>query len=458
MLKGSKKMTNNDIKESDIFPKGFMKKLLVPLIIEQFLGITIGLADTVMVSGSGEAAISGVSLVDQINVLLMQTFAALATGGAVIVSQYLGRGERDRAQSAVKQLTLISFYVSSFIAVLCFAFCPQILRLIFGNVEADVMTNCKTYFYISVVSYPFLALYNSGAAVFRSMGKSKITMVTSVLMNVINLVGNAILILGFGLGVFGAAAATLASRTVGGIIMTVLIRNKRNEVYLTGLKRPTLELKIIKKILYIGIPSGLEGGMFQVGKLLVARVVSDIGTAATAANATAGIIASIPNIPGSAISLAIVTVVGRAMGAKLPAVAEKHTKRLIGLTYILMFCMNVIIFVLIEPIVGLFSLSTQATADAVGVVRSFCIVSSAIWPIAFTLPSCLRASGDVKFSMYVAIFSMWLCRVALCYVLCYTFEFGLYGVWFAMYADWVVRSVFYGGRFLQGKWKKITIV
>ena len=451
-------MANCNISESDIFPKGFIKQLLIPLIIEQLLGITIGLADTIMVSSAGMEAISGVSLVDQINVLLMNVFGALATGGAVIVSQYLGRGDRKTAQSAVKQLTLLSLYASAVIMTVCLFLCPQILRLIFGSVEAGVMANCKTYFYISVLSYPFLALYNSGTAVFRSMGKTRITMVTSLLMNIINLVGNAILIFGFGLGVLGAAAATLASRAVGGIIMTAMMRNKNNELYLTGLKRPTLEFKLIKRILYIGVPNCVENSMFQVGKLMVSGMVASLGTAAIAANAATGTITMLSNIPGTAISLALVTVVGRAMGAKRPDIAVKYTKKFIGLCYVMMTGVNVLIFALADPIVSLFSLSAEGADITISVVRVFCIFGSTVWPVASTLPNCLRAAGDVKFTLIVSMLSMWLCRVALCYVLCYTAELGLHGVWLGMYADWIVKLVFFLRRFFKGKWKDIKVV
>ncbi len=451
-------MSNNTIKESDIFPSGFMRKLLIPLIIEQFLHVTIGLADTVMVSSAGEAAISGVSLVDQINVLLIQIFAALGAGGAVIVSQYIGRGESEPAKRSVKQLTLVTFYVSGIIMITCLLFCPQILGMIFGSVEDSVMENCKTYFYLSAVSYPFLALYNSGAAVFRAMGKSKVTMTTSVIMNAVNVAGNAVLIFGFGLGVLGAAAATLVSRAVGGIIMTVLVRNKNNEVYLEGLRRPTLEFTLIKKILYIGVPGGIENGMFQIGKLLVARVVSTLGTSATAANAAANTIAMMSNIPGAAIGLALVSVVGRAMGARLPQTAEKYTKKLVGLTFLLMIGMNIVIFASVGPVSGLFSLSDAARTDAITIVRVFCIVSSVFWPLAFTVPNCLRASGDVKFTLTVSMLSMWICRVAMSYVFCYSLGLGLHGVWLAMYTDWVARTAFFVHRFLKGKWKNLTIV
>lgn len=451
-------MVNNTITERDIFPKGYMKRLLIPLILEQFLAITIGLADTIMVSSSGEAAISGVSLVDQINILLIQTFAALATGGAVIISQYLGRGENKQARHAAKQLTLISFYVSAAIMAICLIFCPQILKWIFGTIEDDVMANCKIYFYTTVLSYPFLALYNAASASFRAMGKSRVILVISLFMNTINVAGNAIFIYGFGFGVFGAAFATLISRIFGGIVMTVLMHNKNNEVYIEGLSKPALEYKLIKRILYIGVPNGIESGMFQVGKLLVSRVVSSLGTSAIAANAAAGTIATVSNIPGMAIGLALVTVVGKAMGAKLPDVAEKYTKRFVALTFLLMTIFNVVIFIFSGPIAGLFSLTEGAKADTVNIVKQFCIISSFTWPLAFTLPNCLRGAGDVKFTLAVSMLSMWLCRVALCYFLCLNMQIGIYGVWYAMYADWIFRIIFFVYRFAKGKWKTLTVV
>ncbi len=451
-------MVNNTITERDIFPKGYMKRLLIPLILEQFLAITIGLADTIMVSSSGEAAISGVSLVDQINILLIQTFAALATGGAVIISQYLGRGENKQARHAAKQLTLISFYVSAAIMAICLIFCPQILKWIFGTIEDDVMANCKIYFYTTVLSYPFLALYNAASASFRAMGKSRVILVISLFMNTINVAGNAIFIYGFGFGVFGAAFATLISRIFGGIVMTVLMHNKNNEVYIEGLSKPALEYKLIKRILYIGVPNGIESGMFQVGKLLVSRVVSSLGTSAIAANAAAGTIATVSNIPGMAIGLALVTVVGKAMGAKLPDVAEKYTKRFVALTFLLMIIFNVVIFIFSGPIAGLFSLTEGAKADTVNIVKQFCLISSFTWPLAFTLPNCLRGAGDVKFTLAVSMLSMWLCRVALCYFLCLNMQMGIYGVWYAMYADWIFRIIFFVYRFAKGKWKTLTVV
>ncbi len=450
---------SSEVTESTLFPKGYIMRLLIPLIIEQFLAITIGLADTIMVSSGGEAAISGVSLVDQINVLLIQTFAALSTGGAVVISQYVGRNERENGCKAAKQLILISLYVSVAIMALCLIFCPAILSAIFGSVEESVMQNCKTYFYVSVVSYPFLALYNSGSAIYRSIGKSGVTMVVSVIMNAVNLAGNAIFIYGCGMGVFGAAFATLISRVLGGVVMFVLAQNKRNPVYASNMLSFRLDFAFIRRILYIGVPNGIEGGMFQIGKLMVSRVVAFLGTSAIAANSVAGTVSMVSNIPGSAIGLALVTIVGQAMGAKMPRVAEKYTKKMLLLTFLLMNALNVIIFIFAPNIVSLYSkITPRAAEDAVEIIRLFCLISSVMWPLAFTLPNCLRAAGDVKFTLAVSMSSMWVCRVALCYLLCYYFGFGIEGVWYAMYADWVARILFFTVRFVRGKWKSFKVI
>ncbi|MBR6535116.1 MAG: MATE family efflux transporter [Clostridia bacterium] len=452
-------MTNHSqITESELFPRGYIKKLLLPLVIEQFLAVTIGLADTIMVSSNGDAAISGVSLVDQINVLLIQVFAALATGGAIVVSQYVGRNEKENARAAAKQLFLITTLAACVIMALCLCFCPYILRMIFGAVEDSVMQNCKTYFYMSVISYPFLALYNSGAAMFRSMGKSRITMYISIVMNTINVAGNAIFIFGFGMSVFGAALATLISRATGAVIITTMAHNKNNPIYV-DFKSLRLKFSLIKRILYVGVPNGIENGMFQIGKLMVSRIIADLGTAAIAANSVSGTVAMVSNIPGSAIGLGLVTIVGQAMGAGLPKTAEKYSKKLLGLTYLLTNILNILIFVLAPFVIAMYSeLSPEATKDALRIVRVFCIVSSVTWPLAFTLPNSLRAAGDVRFTLVVSMSSMWLCRVALCYLLCYTFNMGLDGVWYAMYADWMFRIIFFVTRFAKGKWKSCKVI
>ena len=319
--------------EQPIFTREDLKKLIIPLIIEQMLALSIGLFDTLMVSSCGEASVSGVSLVDSISVLLIQILSALATGGAVVCSQYLGKKMPEKAKLSAGQLMFIMLTSSGTVMILVLFLHRFLLRTIFGQIEADVMDAAQIYFLISAISYPFLGVYNAGAALFRSIGNSKISMYTSLVMNVINIGGNAILIYGAGIGVMGAALATLIARMVSALVMVVLLSKKDNPLCIAtpGCMRPQKD--VIGKILKIGIPSGIENGMFQIGKLLVSSLTATFGTAAIAANAVANSIAGFANIPGIAIGLAMVTVIGRCIGAGEKEQAKWYSRKLLGLAY-----------------------------------------------------------------------------------------------------------------------------
>ena len=286
--------------EALLFTREDLKKLIVPLIIEQALALSIGLFDTLMVSSCGEAAVSGVSLVDSISVLLIQILSALATGGAVVCSQYIGKKMPERAKLSAGQLMFIMLVSAGTVMVVILLSYRFLLRAIFGQIDADVMQNAEIYFIISAISYPFLGVYNAGAALFRAIGNSRVSMYTSLVMNVINIGGNAVLIFGFGLGVMGAALATLTARIVSALVMVVLLSRKDNPLCIAtpGCMKPQRD--VIGKILKIGIPSGVENGMFQIGKLLVSRLTATFGTAAIAANAVANSVAGFANIPGIA--------------------------------------------------------------------------------------------------------------------------------------------------------------
>lgn len=276
-----------------MFSNKDLRKLIIPLVIEQLLAVTIGMADTVMVSSCGEAAVSGISLVDSINFLLITLFSSLATGGAVIASQYIGRGDHKSASLAAKQLFYASLALSAVLGVIAVFFRKPVLNMVFGSIEADVMAHAQIYFLLSAISYPFLAVYNAGAALFRSMGDSRTTMLISILMNTINIVGNAILIYGFQMAAAGAATASLVSRAVGAIIITVLLLNPRRIIFYDKLHKPEIHLSMLKSILQIGVPNGLENSIFQIGKILVASIVSGFGTISITANAVAGNLASL---------------------------------------------------------------------------------------------------------------------------------------------------------------------
>lgn len=428
-------------------------RLIIPLVIEQILAVTIGMADTVMVSSAGEAAVSGISLVDSINILLINIFSALATGGAVIGAQYLGKRERDSACEAAKQLVLSVAALSLVIAAFVLVAKDWLLQIIFGQVEQAVMANAQVYFFLSALSYPFLAVYNAGAALFRAMGNSKISMLISALMNLINIVGNAILIFGFHLDVAGAGIASLVSRIVGCVLIMLLLIRPIHEIYIKSLLPLKIDWGMIRNIMRIGVPNGLENGMFQIGKILVQGLISSFGTAAIAANAVAGNIASLEIIPGSALGMAMITVVGQCVGARDYDGAKRYVKKLMIITYIFMAILNIPLLFVIPQLVGFYNLSGEALAMATEILILHGTCAIFIWPASFALPNALRAANDVKFTMIVAILSMWICRIGMSYLLAQYFAMGVMGVWIAMIIDWCVRAVFLVGRYLSGKWK-----
>ena len=286
-----------DERKDFMFSRKDLQRLIIPLIVEQFLSITIGMADTVMVSVCGEAAVSGVSLVDAINILMINIFSALATGGAIVSSQYIGREDLGKACEAAKQLVLAVFVLSTAIGAIFVFGGPQVLGLLYHDIEADVMASAESYFFLTALSYPFIALYNAGAALFRAMGNSKVSMTISIVMNCINIGGNALFIFGFDMGAAGAALATLISRIVGAVFILVLLRRSTNIIHIDSYLRLGLHPGMIKNILEIGIPNGLENGMFQLGKIIVQGMIASYGTAAIAANAVCNSIAGFPHHP-----------------------------------------------------------------------------------------------------------------------------------------------------------------
>ncbi len=441
-----------------MFSNKALRNLIIPLIIEQLLAVTIGVADTVMVSSCGEAAVSGISLVDSINFLLITIFSSLATGGAVICSQYIGRGDKKSANLAAKQLFYSILAMSVVISVLAIVFRTASLHWIFGSIEADVMANAKIYFLLSAISYPFLGVYNAGAALFRSMGDSKTSMYISIMMNCINLCGNAITIYGMKIGVLGAASATLLSRIIGAVLITILLLNKNRVLHYDNLKNPEINFGMIKSILQIGVPNGLENGIFQIGKILVSSIVAGFGTASITANAVAGNLASIQIIPGSAIGMAMITVVGQCVGAKNYDDVKKYTKKLMLLAFAATWVMTIFMLLFNQTILSFYALSAETAELTTQIFFVHGICAIIIWPFAFTLPNALRAANDVRFTMLVSLFSMWVFRIAFSYVLALHFDLGVLGIWIAMCIDWLCRAIFFAVRFARGKWKNISYI
>ncbi|WP_283115065.1 MATE family efflux transporter [Intestinimonas timonensis] len=439
-----------------LFSSAALRKLIVPLVVEQFLAMTIGMADTIMVTSVGEHAVSGVSLVDNISTLLINVFSALATGGAVVAAQYLGSRDEENACSAAKQLFYAIGALSAATMAVCLLFREPILRLVFGQLEDNVMEAAMTYFLLTAISYPLLAIYNAGAALFRAMGNSKVSMLASLLMNIVNIGLNAILIYGADIGVAGAGFGTLFSRLAGAVLMTWLICQHGHRIHIDHLLHFEFRGQLVKKILRIGVPNGLENGMFQIGKLLVLGLVTPLGTSATAANAIANSVAGVVNVPGNAISLSLITVVGQCMGAGDSKQAVRYTRKLMTIVYLAMGSLSVLLFFFATPVVGLFGLTPGAAVMAIQVLRWCAVFDLIFWPMSFSLPNALRASGDAKFTMIVSMCSMWIFRIGFSYLL--VPQIGLLGVWVAMFIDWIVRAVVFLNRFLSGRWKTKTVI
>lgn len=441
------------VTESRLFSKKDLRKLIIPLILEQTLAITVGMADTMMISSAGEAAVSGVSLVDMFNNLIISVLAALATGGAVVTSQCIGAGRREEACRSARQLVFTEAAITIGISVLVLLFHRQILGLFFGQIEADVMQNAIIYLIISVFSFPLLAVYDSCAALYRSMGNAQITLKISLLMNVINVVGNAIGVYVLKLGVAGVAIPSLVSRGVAGVVLFTLLHNPDNLVFLTRGKFK-VDGTIVKRILFIGIPSGIENGIFQLGRVLVVSIIAAFGTSQIAANGVANSLDSMGCIVGQAMSLAMITVIGRCVGAGEEGQVRYYTKKLLGETYFYTAVINSIILLLLPWILQIYGLGEETTRLSYILVMIHDGMAIFLWPASFVLPNMLRACNDVKYTMVVSIFSMITFRIGFSYVFGVHMGWMAVGVWAAMVIDWVFRVLCFVGRYLAGTWRK----
>lgn len=435
-----------------LFSNKALVTLIIPLIIEQLLAVLVGMADSIMVSSVGEAAVSGVSLVDTIFVLMINIFAALATGGAVIAGQYLGKKRPKEACKAVDQLTIFIALSGTAVTLLIYLLKDLILYGVFGKIEQDVMRNAQTYLMITNASIPFIALYNAGAAVFRAMGNSKISMKVSIIMNAINVIGNGVLIFGLHFGVSGVAIPTLVSRMFAGIAMLILLKNQNRELHFSRPFYWKLEGGMLKKILHLGIPNSLENSMFQLGKILVLSLVSSFGTASITANAICNNLCSIQVLPGMAMGYAILAVVAQCVGAGDYEQVRYYTKKLMVITYVAIW-ITVGLMVLFQPfLLGMYGVSEEANDYATKILLWHGAMAVVVWPMSFSLPNALRAANDVAYCMVLSILSMWIVRIAGSYVLGSAFELGVFGVWVAMTIDWGVRAVGFLWRFLRGRW------
>ena len=441
-----------------LFSNRELANLIGPLVIEQLLAVFVGMADSIMVANVGEAAVSGVSLVDNIMILIINIFAALATGGAVVAGQYIGRKDE---KSACKAATQLVWFVSlSAVAIMILVYFGKdiILNQVFGHITAEVKGHADIYLLIVTASIPFIALYNGGAAIFRAMGNSQVSMRVSLLMNAINVTGNAILVFGLRIGTAGVAIPTLISRMVAAIVITVLLCNQTRILHIERTLKIRFDGRMIRKILAIGVPNGLENSMFQLGKILVLSLVSTFGTYAIAANAVSNAIALFQILPGMAISLAITTVISQCVDANDYEQVHYYLKKLLAIIYVAMVGTVALIFLALPLILKAYNLSDQTAAAATNIIHFHGISAMIIWPLSFALPAAYRAAGDAKACMYTSIVSMWIFRIGFSYLVGKYMGLGVFGVWVAMVIDWVVRAICFIIRYFNGKWKHGAIV
>lgn len=446
-----------------MFSKRDLLSIIVPLIIQSILSVTIGLVDSMMVSAAGESAMAGVSLVNSLDTLLVITFESLVTGGAVVVSQYIGKKDYALISESSKQLLYVSTFVAAIITVLSIVFRIPLLKLLFGKTESSVMENALGYFFFIALSFPFLAVFSTCSALFRSIGKTKVSMYVSLLMNLLNVAGNAIFIFVFHYAAVGAALATLISRVIGAILMLILLQSAVSSVRIPRLFHYKPDFPIIRSILGIGIPNGVENSMFQFGKLLTQSLISMLGTAAISANTVANTLATFQYMTGTAVSGTMVTVVGRCIGAREREQAVHYSRKLLFIGYCFLWIMILLTCLFAKPVIGLYNISSEAASVAQKLILYHAACAAVMWPISFMLPSAFRAASDVKFPLIVSSFCMWVFRVALGYVFALetvtVFGFsipglnmGVFGVWIAMTVDWVFRTILYAHRYFSGRW------
>jgi putative efflux protein, MATE family len=435
-----------------LFTKKQIILLIIPLIIEQLLNVAIGMVDIAMVSAVNEVQMSGVSLVDSINQLMVNLFSSLATGGAVVCARYLGMKREDKACSAADQLVLATTVISMVVMSIALIGNRILLKFIFGDVDDDIMSVMESYFFCTSLAYPFLALYNGGAAICRTMGNSKISMQISVITNIVHIIGNAIFIYVLKMGATGVGISTLLTRVCGAAMMIYIVRNPELQLHISRKIVLKPNTAIIKEILGIGVPNGLENSMFQIGKLMISSLNSSFGKTAIAATAVSNTLTTFATIPGSGIGLSFITVIGQCVGAKEYEQAKQYLKRLMGITVAVMSILNIILCIFTIPLVSFYNLSIDAEILARQLFLIHGVFATVVWSFSFALPNALRAAGDVKYTMVVAMFSMWVFRIGFSYILGDYLALGAIGIWIAMIIDWFVRSGFFIVRIKNGKW------
>ena len=434
--------------------------LLIPVVLEQLLNSIMGTADTMMVSNVGSAAISAVSLVDSINVLVIQAFSALAAGGAIVCAQYIGQKNKEKANESARQVLFIITAISIAVSLICLVFQKPLLRLIFGSVEPAVMRASETYFFYTALSFPFIAAYDSAASIFRAQDNTKGPMIISMISNVMNIAGNAVMIWVFHMGVAGAALSTLISRIFCAVVVIIQLRKEKEgqEIVVRDYFEIRPDWSMIRRILGLGIPSGIENSMFQLGKLAIQSTVSTLGTTSIAAQAMTNILENLNGIAAIGVGVGLMTIVGQCLGAGRQDEAVYYIKKLCVIAEVIIIISCLGVFALTKPITILGGMEKESADMCFHMMMWITIVKPLVWIMAFIPGYGLRAAGDVKFSMIVSCCTMWACRFCLCVFLIRVMGFGPMGVWIGMFADWTLRGIIFTWRFHSRKWLQHKVI
>ena len=446
--------------QQHMFSNRLICSLLIPVVLEQLLNSIMGTADTMMVSNVGSAAISAVSLVDSINVLVIQAFSALAAGGAIICAQYIGQRNKEKANESARQVLFIITAISVAVSLICLVFQKPLLRLIFGSVEPAVMRASEIYFFYTALSFPFIAAYDSAASIFRAQDNTKGPMIISMISNVMNIAGNAVMIWGFHMGVAGAALSTLISRIFCAVVVIIQLRKEKEgqEIVVRDYFEIRPDWSMIRRILGLGIPSGIENSMFQLGKLAIQSTVSTLGTTAIAAQAMTNILENLNGIAAIGVGVGLMTIVGQCLGARRQDEAVYYIKKLCVIAEVIIIISCLGVFALTKPITILGGMEKASADMCFHMVMWITIVKPLVWIMAFIPGYGLRAAGDVKFSMIVSCCTMWACRFCLCVFLIRVMGFGPMGVWIGMFADWTLRGIIFTWRFHSRKWLQHKVI
>ena len=389
-----------------------------------------------------------------VNYLIITVMAALTTGGSVIISQYAGGRQPEQAERSAGQLMMVTLLLSAAILAVCLLGRDAILRLFFGSVEADVMAAAQTYFMITACSFPFLGIYDAGAALYRVMGKTSVTMYVSLTMNVINVIGDFIGVSVLHAGVAGVAVPTLLSRAFAAVVMSRLAFRRQNSIPLYWHHILMWDTPVVRRILRIAVPNGLENGLFALGKVLVTSIVAGFGTVQIAANGVANSVDQIAVIVVNAVNLAMVPVVGQCVGASDYTQAAHYTKKLMKISYISTAVLGLAVCVLLPVLLPLYGLSAHTLRLAALLIVLHNALALLLHPTSFNLANSLRAAGDARFTMIVGICSMIVFRLGSALLFGKLLGLRIVGVWIAMGMDWLARSIAFSIRYKNGKWKE----